>query len=244
VETAATKTADFSTYDAIIDTFGTIYYDVIKNSAKGKFDRGTWTNGDYDYGMLFNSEEDFHIYNRLIGAACYLQGSSSSSKYGYALKDLNGDGIDELIIMDQYGTGTSQRHDIFAIFTQVNGKVVLVDTYEEKHYAAIDANGNIYVIERVIPGTKKDFTYTVYTLDGGKLVPATSYGCICDTTTKYTQIGWYKVVNGVRVEVTQAEYDEFYNTYFVPIHNTASASNYGKYNAKNAGLTFVQIVAE
>lgn len=240
-ETQPDKSADFSTYDGIIDTFGYMYNTVSMTGTKPKFDRNTWIDGAYDNGMIFTSDADYQIYNRLFGAVVYMQGSSSSSKYGYAMKDLDGNGVDELILMDQYGSGTSMRHDIFAIFTQVNGKAVLLDVYNDNHYAAMDANGNIYVVDRVIPGHKKDFTYTVYTVDGDKLVATASYGCVCDTATTSTQIGWYKLSGGVKTEVTQDEYNEFYNGTFKPVASTASAANYGKYNAKNAGLTFTQI---
>ena len=238
IDNTGKPTADFSTYDKIIETFDKMY-----NEAVGqKFDKSKWLAGTYDNGMIFNSKEDYVTYNRLLDAVVMLQGSTSSAKYGYALKDLNGDGIDELILMDQYGSGTSMRHDIFAIFTQdADGNAILLDTYSDTRFAVIGADGYIYVAERVIPGHKKDMIYTVYEVKYGALAVVSAYGCNCDYATTSTQIGWYKLVNGEKVEVTQDEFNEFYNAKIQVIHKTINASNVGKYNAKNSGLTLVQI---
>jgi len=236
----ATATADFSSYEAIKTTLSLMHSDV----ASRKMDRTKWLSGEYDDGMIFKTDADFVTYNRLFAAIVTLQGSSSSSDYGYAEKDLNGDGVKELILMDQYGSGTSKRQDVFAIFTLVNGKPVLLDVYNDLRYASIDSNGYIYVAERVLLSHKKDMVFTVYEVKNGTLSPVSSYGYHCDYATSSTQIAWYKVVGGVKTAVEKTEFDEFYNAKIKTIATSISVANFGKYNAKSAGLSFTTVVVE
>ncbi len=216
-------TADFSTYDEIILTFSLMY----SNVAYGKFERSFWTSGRYDNKMLFNSDEDFYIYNSLIGA-CVLAQESTSPNFGYALKDLNADGVDELILLES-------NYYVLAIFTQVDGKAILLDTFTDLKSACIDANGLIHVKQRVLPGTEKDAEYFVYQVNGGKLISQIAIG------TKYSSYGfqnaWYKFENGEKITLTQNEWNTLYMQYLGNIGST----QFNVYTKKNAGLTFVSI---
>jgi hypothetical protein len=61
-----------------------------------------------------------------------------SKKAGYALKDLNNDHVDELLLLDEDGV-------LFAIFTTKSGKAIAVDYFSvNNNRGAIDANGIIY----------------------------------------------------------------------------------------------------
>ena len=106
--------ADFSTYEAIIHTFGLMHSTV----AGGRFVRSSWVAGAYDMGMTFDSEADFHLYNKLLSAAVLVQNSSTAS-FGYILVDLDKNGTDELILMES-------KYYVLAIFTMQNGKPVLL----------------------------------------------------------------------------------------------------------------------
>jgi len=60
------------------------------------------------------------------------------STLGYSVKDLNSDGIEELIILDS-------EYTVYAIYTTVNGKIKQVGSYgKNNNIASIDAAGNIY----------------------------------------------------------------------------------------------------
>ena len=234
----ATITADFSTYDAIINTFKLMRTEVVGT----KYDRSKWTSGQYDNSMLFNSYEDFVIYNRILGAIALNQSSTSSSKFGHILKDLNGDGVNELILLDKYVS--SKRSAVFAIFTLVDDKPVLLDTYTDLHYACIGADGLIYVADRHIPGAKKDLEYTVYKVENGALTGVASFGYNCDKDTKGAQNSWYKIVDGEAVSIEQEEYTELHTLYIAPIHKTTNATNFGKFTYTNLIEEFVEIVIE
>lgn len=216
----AVITADFSSYDAIIDTFGLMHSEV----AGGKYVRTKWTGGEYDAKVIFESDEDFNIYNRLLGA-CVLVQNSSTAQFGYAQKDLNNDGTNELVLMDQ-------KYNVFAIFTLVDNKPVLLETFTDLKTAFISADGLIHVKERVLPGNKKDFNYYLYEVGQGELICKLSIGVKC--TTKGVEEAWHKTVNGVTTSIEQTEYAVLYATFAGDIGKTT----YPNYTKANSGLTF------
>ncbi len=216
-------TADFSTYDAIINTFGLMYSHV----AEGKYEKTKWTGGAYDSKMLFSSEEDYALYNKII-AACVLVQNNSKAVFGYALKDLNGDGADELILLDS-------KFYVLAIFTEIDGKPILLDTYTDLRSAFIDKNGYIHVAQRVIPGGENDYEYFVLEAGAGELVCKTAIGV--KYSADATQDKIYKIVDGTAVNVEQAEWDALYAEYLADIGNT----EFNTYTKNEAGLTFVAV---
>jgi len=56
---------------------------------------------------------------------------------GYAFKDLNNDGIPEMMIL-------SSGYVVLGIYTLENGVPVLLDTYWERHRCEIDKDGILY----------------------------------------------------------------------------------------------------
>lgn len=212
--------ADFSTYEAIILTFGLMHSEV----AGGKYSRSDWISGKYDSKMIFERVEDYELYNRLIGAVVLVQ-NSVSAVFGYSEKDLNGDGTSELILMDN-------SYHVFAIFTKIDGKPVLLDAYNDLRVAAIDANGYIRVSERVIPGSEKDCEFFVYELVDGILVAKTAIGV------KYSASGEiserYKTVDGKAVSIEESEWNTLYSEYISDI----GASEFSTYTKNNSGLVF------
>jgi len=231
--------ADFSTYEAIIETIKTAY------AVNSKFDKSKWLKYEYDNLLSFKSTEDFEMYNRIVAAAGFITSSSSSAKLGYVIKDLNGDGIDELLLVDTYGTGTSAKMGLFAIFTLVDNKPVLLDTYIDIRFACIDANGNIVVCDRpIIPSNgKKDRDFIIYTIENGALKVTAQYGYKCEQTNTGKKFEWYKIENGESVTIDEAAFEEWYEAN-VADGATASIANFSKYTAKVSGLEFVQFVIE
>lgn len=217
----ATVTADFSTYDAIINTFGLMHSVV----AGGKYVRTDWTGGDYDTGMIFGSDEDYYIYNRLIGA-CVLVQNNSKATFGYALKDLNGDGIDELILLES-------KYYVLAVFTELDGQAILLDSFTDCRSAFIDAEGKIHVKQRIIPGHKKDAEYFVYEVGAGELVCTMAIGI--KHTSNGTASEWYQISNGEKVSIEQSEYDTLYSEYLGDV----GSDSYYEYTEANSGLEFV-----
>ncbi len=225
-------TADFSTYESVIDTFGLMYSEVALKLGT-KYEKSKWTSGAYDTGMNFTSDEDYYIYNRLIGA-CVLVQSSSSASFGYALRDLNGDSVDELILLES-------KYYVLAIFTEVDGKAVLLDSYTEFRSAWIDAEGLIHVKQRVPGYNKKDSLYYVYEVENGALKEKLVIGCAYESSKANAAVSsLYKLIDGEAVELEESEWDELYAEYALDLGDAA----FYEYTRDNAALTFVPAISE
>lgn len=225
-------TVDFSTIDSVIQTYTDMYeYAATSTSYYKKTD---WTGGDYDTCMNFASDEDYYLYQRLLCAITTINRPTSSTTYGYALKDLNGDNVDELILLDSNFT-------VFAIFTEVDGKAVLLDIFSDWRSAWIDEDGLVHVKDKTVPGHKKDYTYSVYTIENGNYVSTLTLGIGYESSV-YDAVAnrWYQVVNGEEVELEQAAWETLYADWELDLEDL----KFHEYTQQNAGLTLVSIHEE
>ena len=103
--------ADFSDYAAIRKTYLAI------STCLEKFKSLEWIEGKYDNLFSFPSDRSFEYYTRLLYTAYH-----SDHHMGYDEVDLNGDGLDELVLMNE-------DYRIKAIFTQKDGVPVLLDAF-------------------------------------------------------------------------------------------------------------------
>lgn len=118
--------ADFSSYAAIRETYKAI------STCLEDFDNNKWLQGEYDDLFAFPDDISFEYYTQLLYTAyrgAYLE--------GYDEIDLNGDGQDELVLMNE-------NYTIKAIFTQRNGKPVLLDAVADET-CWLDEEGLIHV---------------------------------------------------------------------------------------------------
>ncbi|MBR2974536.1 MAG: hypothetical protein IKC47_02190 [Clostridia bacterium] len=219
-------TADFSSYQATIETFRLMYVEVALKAGT-KYERTKWTDGTYEQMMAFDSLADYKIYNKLM-ASCVLAQSTSSAKFGYALRDLNGDGVDELVLLQN-------EYCVLAIFTQHNGKVVLLDSYTDTRSAFIDGNGVIHVQARLLPGMhKKDASYTLYTIQEGKLVATLS------VAVRHTKAGVADSWLNLLATGDQALSSEQFATLQAQWAGDLGSAAFDDYTKANAKLQFVQ----
>ena len=225
--------ADFSTYDAVIKTFEYMH----SKATTDKWVRSRWIGGAYDEGMIFENEEDFVIYNKLF-AAYFLVTGDKCATVGYAMKDLNGDGVKELILLEG-------NFHVLAIFTQVDGAAVLLDSYNDLRTAFIDADGCIHVKVRMIPGyknnekkdgySKYDYEAFVYEICDGKLVEKVAIGMKYDSEGNQKEI--YKLLDGASVAVEQTEWNALYASYALELGD----ATFAEYTKQNAELILVAV---
>lgn len=219
----ADTVADFSTYENIIKTF-TYMHTVVTG---GKCVRSKWIGGAYDSGMIFESEEDFVIYNKLFMASCLVV-SKERAVFGYAMRDLDGDGNEELILLES-------NFNVLAIFTEIDGRAKLLDSYNDLRTAFIDADGLIHVSERRLPGIEGDFEYFVYEIKNGEPLARVSLGVKYDSESGGSV--YYEIADGKTVEMEKSEWDTLYSEYSLDIGD-ASAS---EYTEENSGLLFTAL---
>ena len=152
---------------------------------------------------------------------------------GYSVKDLNGDGVDELVLMNK-------DYYIMAIFSYSNKKPVLLGNYWERNSCWIDEKGWIH--ENGSGGADYS-TNSVYKIaDGGaELELIVEFG-----TNGHEWIGdiaytkYYKLVNGEKAEITESEYNnlgEQYCNYLGSVKGAAATKAY-------SGLEFISMFTE
>lgn len=120
--------ADFSSYAAIRNTYTAI------SRCLEDFERRKWETGEYDRLFSFPNDRAYEFYSKLLRMAY-----SVGQPMGYDEIDLNGDGLDELVLM-------SENYRIKAIFTQKDGVPELVDAFAYPgQFAWLDRDGLIHV---------------------------------------------------------------------------------------------------
>ena len=149
---------------------------------------------------------------------------------GYAIKDLNGDGIEELILL-------TEDYIVLAIFSMVDGEPILLGDYIPRGSCWIDSDGLLHLNGS---GGADYTTNAVYQIaDGGaELVLIIEFGTDgVEWVGDVAVTNYYKIINGERVESSEAEYE-------------ALGEQYGKYlgylaggaaTKEHAGLQFVSI---
>ena len=110
---------DTSSYDALLNSLGTMMVNIPDYSSSD------WLNGKYDDLMLLNSPEDYRIYVNLLRSCAlnngYLDGEGTfhPKSIGYAYRDMNNDGSNELFILNEDST-------LIALFTLKDSSPVML----------------------------------------------------------------------------------------------------------------------
>ena len=99
------KHIDIKSYDDVI----ALFKDTIK--LYPKFSEMEWRRGVYDDKFTFADNNSFIIYNEMMS---FRRSEHSESFYGYIKLDVNSDGVEELMLMNE-------RYGILALFTMKNG---------------------------------------------------------------------------------------------------------------------------
>lgn len=133
--------ADFSSYEAIKETYKKIA------ACVDDFDSLTWRTGEYDHLFSYPNDTAFEYCNILLYGA-YALGRDPAS--GYDEIDLNGDGQDELVLLDE-------DYWIRAIFTQKNGVPVMLGVLTGEG-VWLDDQGRIHVDREY----SNDLKYSIY----------------------------------------------------------------------------------
>ena len=136
----------------------------------------------------------------------------------YAVKDLNGDGKDELIILD----GASSSHHIYAVFTITEGNItpiimsVIPNEYVES--IAIAEDGRIY---RAVMLKCESYYREIITLmsDGEISLFAYSYEDYRDYFGYDCEVERYKILNGEQVEISAEELSDIESEYAYEFSN-------------------------
>lgn len=165
----------------------------------------------------YNKENiNFSDYDKLPGEVfdwltAFVSQHNSFGK-AYAVKDLNGDGKHELIILD----GASSSHHIYAVFTITEGNItpIIMSAIPNEYVEsiAIAEDGKIY---RAVMLKCESYYREIITLmsDGELSVFAYSYEDYSDFYGYDCEVKRYKILNGEQFEITAEELRIIENEY-------------------------------
>ena len=152
---------------------------------------------------------------------------------GYSVKDLNGDGVDELVLMNK-------DYYIMAIFSYSNEKPVLLGNYWERNSCWIDGDGLLH--NNGSSGADRSTSAIYKIADGGESLELISefgtngHEWVDDVA--YTK--YYKVVGSEKVSIIESEYNALVEQYGKYLGSVESAETTKEYS----GLTFTSLYTE
>ena len=206
----------------------------VDNMATGKYAYDN-EKGDIFVDDVFESPAG--NWSQMKSDANFWGGDSSMARdaFGYALEDLNGDGVDELILLQD-------DYTVLAIFSTVNGKPKLLDAYWTKYECAILDSGLLHTLSS---GGAGDWVHAIQrlSLDGSELLNVVQYGSRSDRQHPGEQ-HYYRIENGKEEEISEAELDAFLEQY--PFYK----GEYPDYTitpqktTENSGITFIPLFSE
>ena len=180
------------------------------------------------YNEGTDNDEEWDHWVGLMLYAC-LWDPKEPVGFGYALKDLNGDGNPELILM-------LEDYTIFGIYTAVDGEPRFLQIFWPRYRCAILDSGLLHT-----KGSNSwaDWEYAIERLsqDGRELIIVDRYGSSTEGETEWNPgYHYYKIVDGVKVVISEGEFDE---------HHKAHLGCAAEYDAamitKNAGIAFTPL---
>ena len=215
VPTENLPVADFSSYEAIRET-----YKAISTCLDGNLWGNDWLMGAYDNLFTYPDDRSFEYYSQLLYTA-YEGGYNE----GYDEIDLNGDGVDELVILNE-------DYIIKAIFTMKNGKPVMLDALTHER-GWLDSEGFIHVDRE----DEDVLEYSLYelTADGDyNLI----YSILLAQYGNYYQTNYYLTKEGKTEKITSDRFKEIYNDEYC-IYTAPFEAN--EYNRAVSGLTYTPL---
>ncbi|MBR2926110.1 MAG: hypothetical protein IKC31_00850 [Clostridia bacterium] len=152
---------------------------------------------------------------------------------GYSVKDLNGDGVDELVLMNK-------DYAVMAIFSYADGHPVLLGNYWERNVCWIDGDGLIHnhgssgadrstnALYQIADGGDRLELIAEFGTDGHEWIDGVAY-------TKY-----YKVVDGEKVSITESECAALVEQYGKALGSVSGAEATKQYS----GMIFTSLYTE
>ena len=207
-ECAKVFAPNFNDYDSIIDLCADLMMFL------GSYHYVGTPEEDYEIKFNFPTEEEYEWFKFLYGNT-YAPASIMALDYdclsGYCIKDLNGDGVDELILLSE-----EWPHDaavsILGVFTMKDGRPVML----ENRVDWIDENGflhdgNFY---------HEEGYHDIYKVISGGFELVERFGSLLDETKNLT---YYRMVDGKKTSITKAEFDALMQAYPAPENDEKKA---------------------
>ena len=191
--------ADFADYSSIINMCRKIV------EIQNDYDAEKRTSGIYEAMFDIPGETERNWFNKVFGSmfvfrAYPFDSENPEESYGYALKDVNGNGEDELfLILHNYFDG----YTVLAIFSMADGKPILLDSYMPRNRCAIDSEGTLFVHGSGGAAYSYKYIYKI-SQDGSELLLVEGFG-IDGWDEENEESIYYKIVDGEMKRVDREE---------------------------------------
>ena len=197
-ESTAPK-ADFPDYESILS----VYREIVPLFAD--YTRAKWYSGEYDSLYTFSDRRSYEIFHTMFrgiaGSISILTPfpENGENAYGYAMRDLDGDGTNELLLMND-------EYDVFALYTMRDGKPVALSL--GLYSFMINAQGRV-TFARNHPYYYRDAECFLYEVKNGRLSLVCGVGYHTDLYLE--KFGWYQIAaNGSHTEITAEQGEALY----------------------------------
>ena len=164
----------------------------------------------------FSTQEDYGLWSSCVEAR--------HSNLGYALRDINNDGIPELFII-------SEEYSIHAIYSLYEGAPVLIGGFWPRHSCAVDDTGILYIWSS---GGAGDWNISSNLFVPGnaelQLIEMVGVESFDEQTNEVLpSLRYYRVVDGNKTTISQEEFESAYDVF---------PGAYPEETTKSAGLVF------
>ncbi len=227
-ETTA-PTPDFTSYDGILAA-----YKIIVESYS-EYSDTDWMIGKFDSLFKITDNDTYDVFHQIYYGGIKVKPTETrfgqeyakdgDNAYGYAKKDLSGDGIDELIFLND-------NYEIFAIFTMKDGCAVLLD---DMFGVWIDGDG--YIRKHNITGgdVSRDSEVFVYKLKGSELSTLIALGYKVSWTLEKGD--WYRIDGNTKTVLPFEDGRKLYAEYDIPKHGCDE----NEYTKAFSGIEFIPL---
>ncbi|MBQ8345227.1 MAG: hypothetical protein IJY42_03065 [Clostridia bacterium] len=194
--------ADFTSYDSILAT----YRHMVELIPLG----GPWAfeNGSFASLFTFSDKDAYETYCALLHAVGQYDADHGESQnaFGYAQKDLNGDGAQELILL-------SDRYEILGIFTSTPTPT-LVFCYRSRVECSIREDGTLFVC--AWGASTYDYRHCAIRSDG-TAETLLHYGTFADIANEDESLTYYQIGDdGQRVTLTEEAWNTLHASFLCP----------------------------
>ncbi len=222
-------TPDFTSYDGILAA-----YKIIVESYS-EYSDSDWMTGKFDSLFNINDNDTYDVFHHIYYNGIRVKPTETrfgqkyakdgDNAYGYAKKDLSGDGIDELILLND-------NYEIFAIFTMKDGCAVLLD---DMFGVWIDEDGYIRKHNMTGGDVMRDSEVFVYKLKGSELYTLISLGYKVNWTLE--KEGWYKIEGDSKIDIPFEDGRKLYAEYDIP----RNGCDQNEYTKTFSGIEFIPL---
>ena len=191
----------FTDYDSILEEYRRFVDYSIEGGARNVFDNNIFGTPDNNLGYQWDCMKvETNIWS-------YRDFPMTKEAFGYALKDLNGNGSPELILL-------LSDYTVLAVFSMAGSEPKLLDAFWPKHRCAIFDSGLLY-IESSGGASDWDYTISQVSQDDSELFLVMKYG-------HSSNDGYYMVSNGEKHTISESEFRRFQEEYPILFYTVAN----------------------